>query len=253
MDDHTVTGRVLAILEVLAEAPSGQPVGLAQLTARTSIPKPTVRRIANDLVAKRLVLRNGGGYLLGPRMMTLGTHAERQLGAVELVTPFVHELHARSGSIAWAGLSEGLHIDLIDSAHGREHAAIMASSWPRQLDFPHVPSTAIGHLVAARHPQAVEEVVRRGISRLTKHTVVVPGRYAAKVRRAAETRSALEWEECRLGWWCAAVEIQFASQCLILGMTGRTSGTVPARILSDLYRLRDELAREIVSNTRRDL
>jgi hypothetical protein len=50
MDDHTVVGRAVAILDCVASAAS--PLPLAALTRKTGIPKPTVRRIASDLTER---------------------------------------------------------------------------------------------------------------------------------------------------------------------------------------------------------
>lgn len=244
VDDHTVTGRVVAILEALADVPSSSPVALAELTARTSIPKPTVRRIANDLVARRLVRREDRGYLLGPRMVSLGGAAEWQTGLAERVIPFVHDLHARTGMIAWAGRVDGTTLTMLDRVHGREHTALLATEWPVRLDAFAVPSTAVAQLIVSRDPHALDSVLTAGVPRVTRHTVVMPGRIRARLRRVSATGVAVEWEECRLGWWCAAAEVAASGQRLVLGVTGPTSGSVPTRVLADLGRICREVTRE---------
>jgi len=63
---HTVVGRALAVLEVVAEC--GTDITLAEL-ARVDrhIPKPSTLRVASNLVARRLLRRTTHGYALGSR------------------------------------------------------------------------------------------------------------------------------------------------------------------------------------------
>jgi DNA-binding IclR family transcriptional regulator len=70
MDDHTVIGRAVAILDCIASAAG--PLALAALTRRTGIPKPTVRRIANDLTKRGMLELTSDGYQPATRR-----HADR--------------------------------------------------------------------------------------------------------------------------------------------------------------------------------
>lgn len=246
VDDRTVTGRVLAILDVLAEAPSA-PVALSALTRLTGIPKPTVRRIANDLVRRGMLDRDESGYLLGPRMLTLGEAAERQLCSRDLVGPFVHDLHQRTGMIAWAARIEGTRLHMVDSVHAREHSRLMASEWPSRMDYELVPGTAAGQLIAAANPAAMEPVLRRSLPRLTPRTLVLPGRYVARVRQVAETGLATEYDECRMGWWCGAVRLGQPHGWMVVGVTGEIARSPIARTLRQLQATGDELGRELSS------
>jgi len=244
MDDHTVTGRVLAIIEALADATTA-PLSLSALTRLTGIPKQTVRRIANDLVHRGVLDRTDVGYQLGPRMLNLGGAAERQLCNPDLVGPFVHDLHQRTGLIAWAARMEGTHVHMIDSVHAREHSQLMSSEWAARLDYDALPGTAAGQLIAAVNPEAVEPVLRRGLPRLTPRTQVLPGRYVARIRQVAETGLATEYDECRMGWWCAAVRLDPPHGRVIVGLTGEIARAPITRTLRQLQTTRDELSREL--------
>lgn len=246
MDDRTVTGRVLAILEVLAEATT-TPVALGALTRLTGIPKQTVRRIANDLVSRGMLDHHEAGYSLGPRVLSLGEAAERQLCKPDLVGPFVHDLHQRTGMISWVARMEGTRLHMVDSVHAREHSRLMASEWPARMDYEVVPGTAAGQLIAAANPQAMEPVLRRTLPRLTPRTLVLPGRYVARVRQVAETGLATEYDECRMGWWCAAVRLDPPHGRVVVGVTGEISRAPITRTLRQLHAIRDELGRELSS------
>lgn len=247
MDDRTVTGRVLAILEVLADAATTPPVALSALTRLTGIPKPTVRRIANDLVRRGMLNHDEAGYLLGPRMLILGEAAERQVCGPDLVGPFVHDLHQRTGIIAWAARIEGTRMHVVDSVHAREHSRLMASEWPTRMDYEFVPGTAAGQLIAAANPDAMEPMLLRGLPRLTPRTLVLPGRYVARVRQVADTGLATEHEECRMGWWCAAVRLDPPHGRMVVGVTGEIARAPITRTLRQLRATRDELGRELSS------
>ncbi|HEX6356653.1 helix-turn-helix domain-containing protein [Actinophytocola sp.] len=94
MDDHTVTGRILAVLDAVADHDG--PISLAELTRAVAVPKPTVRRIAADLCARRMLRRcaDDGGYLLGPRVLELGMRAAAQLDLRQAATPYLQDLFA---------------------------------------------------------------------------------------------------------------------------------------------------------------
>jgi hypothetical protein len=50
VDDHTMVGRALAVIEAVAA--HGPPIALAELSSLTGNPKPTTHRIVNDLVTR---------------------------------------------------------------------------------------------------------------------------------------------------------------------------------------------------------
>jgi DNA-binding IclR family transcriptional regulator len=243
MDDHTVAGRVVAILEVAAAEAS--PAPLARLTAGTGIPKPTVRRIANRLVEHGILRRVPEGYVLGLRLAELGMMAVRQLGNAEFMAPYVHELHRRTGQIAWVGAVNGDSLVVLDAAYGQVHAKLMDPSiWTRMTPEADA-TTAAGHLMLAARPEATERVLRSGLTRLTPYTVVSPRLLQSRWRRTAETGLALEQEETCLGWWCAAVLLPGPTAPHIVGLTAETHGLSPARALPQLRRIAEGLGREL--------
>jgi DNA-binding IclR family transcriptional regulator len=73
VDDGTVLGRALAVINAVAEC--GPHVALAELSTVTGIPKPTALRIATSLVARQLLTRTARGYALGPELSRLGEKA----------------------------------------------------------------------------------------------------------------------------------------------------------------------------------
>ncbi|WUH89530.1 helix-turn-helix domain-containing protein [Streptomyces sp. NBC_00433] len=244
MDDHTVIGRVTAILEVVA-AGTG-PCSLARMAAETGIPKPTVRRIANQLVAERVLSRDPRGYLLGLRLIELGGAATAQLGTAEAAAPFVHELHERTRQIAWVAAFDGEALVVLDTAYPAEHATLMAATWrPRLALGPAV--TAAGHLLLSLRPAEVDQVLSRGLTRLTPHTVTSPRLLHGRVRRAADTGVAYEREEIQLGWWCGAALVPAPAGTYAFGLISPVRAVPMARGIAQLRRAADHLRRELAA------
>lgn len=83
MNDGTVAGRALEIINTVAR---GLQTPLAELVAKTGIPKPTVRRIAGDLVRRQILMRAQHGYAIGSAL----DHVS-QAAALQRKFPDVHE------------------------------------------------------------------------------------------------------------------------------------------------------------------
>lgn len=223
MDDHTVTGRVVAILDVVADA--GAPVTLADLTRATGIPKPTVRRIAADLVARRMLERDEYGYRLGPHMLLLGTRAAEQQGLAALATPHVHDLLARTHEIAWVGTVADRGVTLLNCAFGTNRAQLgRAFTRGFPLTHPALPATAMGRLLFAERPELTERFRGRPLPRMTRYTLATWPQLDAAIVAVRDTGLAVEQEQGALGYSCVAAPLRGADGSLIgmIGVTGRT-------------------------------
>jgi DNA-binding IclR family transcriptional regulator len=245
MDDRTVTGRVLAVLDAVAEL-DGRAT-LAALTARTGVPKPTVRRIAADLVRRGMLDRDADGYRLGPRLLVLGAAAARQQGVRESVAPYVHDLFARTGEVAWMTTFTDTRNTLLESAFGMHRAADMRRPWPSVIRSPAFLTTAAGRLVLADRPDLVEDLRSRVLPRLTPYTVTDWHRIAADVARARDTRVAVEHEQTLLGWGCVAAGVHDIDGVLVgaIGVTGRTGAFAPERLAVPIRAAAAQLSRLI--------
>lgn len=236
VDDRTVTGRVLAVLDAVA-AHDG-PMSLAELTRVVAVPKPTVRRIASDLCSRRMLQRcDDGGYLLGSRVLELGIRAESQLGLRQAATPYVQELLARTGEIAWITALSGTAITHVDSAYGANRVAdIRRRSWPMDVDSPAFQATAIGRLLLASEPELVNRPRARPLRGLTPHTTTSWHRLTDVFQAIRDTGIAFEHEECALGYSCVAIGLydQNGNLVGILGVTGHTTKLPIQRLIQPL-------------------
>ncbi|WP_162889964.1 IclR family transcriptional regulator [Streptomyces olivoreticuli] len=233
----------MEILGAVASAPV--PMSLSKLTEETGIPKPTVRRIANQLVAHGVLYHHLGGYRIGLRVTELGGMAARQLGSAELAASFVHELHRRTGQIAWIGAVSDDCLVMLDTAFARDHVRIMGTSWPPKMKLETIAATAAGQLMMALRANETGEVPRWSLTRLTPYTVTSPQRHLDRLRSAAETGEAVEWEEVRLGWWCGAALVPGPTTTHIVGLTSNVHELSAGRGLGQLRRIADGLSREL--------
>jgi DNA-binding IclR family transcriptional regulator len=219
LDDGTVVGRAVAILDVVADAAG--PVRLAELARSTGIPKPTVHRIANDLAARGMLERTPIGYRTGDRLLTQGLHAAVQHGYAEAVQPYLLDLYHRSrGEIAWFAAFIGGDLRPVSIVFGTERRDSM-----RRSRFPtlsglgtSVVFTASGRLHMAAHPDLADGVRRFGCRPLTRYSVSDPKRLAALLDEAADTGFAHEQEQARVGCHCAAA--------LVTGRHGAATGVI---------------------------
>lgn len=242
MDDRTVTGRVLAVLDAVARL-DGRAT-LAGLTASTGIPKPTVRRIAADLVTRGLLEREPDGYRLGPQLVRLGAAAAVQQGVRDAVAPYVHDLFARTGEVAWMTTFTETSITLLDSAFGSRRAEDMRHPWPATIRSPGFLTTAAGRLVLADRPTLVEDLQLRALPRRTRYTVTNWRQVSDAIERVRDTRVAVEHEQAMLGYSCIAAGVHDRRGELVgaIGVLGRTGTFVPERLSLPIRQAADRLS-----------
>ncbi|MCV7302159.1 helix-turn-helix domain-containing protein [Mycobacterium barrassiae] len=247
-DDHTVVGRAVTILDTVVE--SAAPITLAELTRRTGIPKQTVRRIANDLVARGMLDRAPDGYAPGQRLMRHGMLSAHRHGIAVTAQPYLQELHLRTrGQAAWFATVHGGELMLAGAAFGRSYMEPMAKSW-----FPNMsklgPSRvllAAGVIEVGHHPELVEGVLTDKLRPLTRHSVTDTGRLRQRLREVRDTGYAYEAEQAVLGVGCTAAAVREPSGKLVgaIGVTGRRSHPDARGLRNALLRFGETLLEEL--------
>jgi DNA-binding IclR family transcriptional regulator len=230
VDDHTVTGRVLAVLDAVAGLPGE--ATLAALARHTGIPKPTVRRIAADLVARGVLERRATGYHLGPRLLELGVRTATQNGLHRAATPHIQDLFARTGEIVWiSALTETANL-LLNAAFGPDRAADIRNPWPADIRSPGFLTTAAGRVLMTDRPELADDLRRRPLPRLTPYTPTTWRSVMADVQAIADNGVAVEAEQSRRGYSCVAAGIRGPGGRIVgvLGVVGRTDSFVAHRL-----------------------
>ncbi|WP_433467394.1 IclR family transcriptional regulator [Spirillospora sp. CA-128828] len=245
MDDRTVTGRVVAVLDAVAA--HGRPVTLAELTREVGIPKPTVRRIAADLVARRMLQRRADGrYLLGPHLLDLGTRAAVQHGLLQAATPHVQDLFARTGEIVWVCQVGDSGVSLMTTAFGVNRASDMRhASWPDDVRSAAFQASALGHVLLADRPGLLDGLRGRPPAPRTPHTTTSWPRFLAELQAVRDTAIAVEHQQSLLGFSCVATGLRRPDGSLIgcIGVTGRTGNLPTRRLTRPLLAAADDIGR----------
>jgi DNA-binding IclR family transcriptional regulator len=249
VDDRTVIGRALAIVDVVADR--GPDVTLAELAAATGLPKPTLLRIANDLVVRRVLTRNTHGYTLGPELSRLGEVALRQR-EYSIYQPVLEELHAAHGGIAW--LSAGTELASlrpVSMVCDRAFAAVARAKWPSPESTATPINTAVGHVVLAHRPDLLERVARTGMAPSTPDSPHDLKQLLAILHRARQEGVALESEQSMIGWSCAAARIpDLRGQLAVVGVTLQVGRANSRRVLRSIARALNTLTGEPASASR---
>src|SRR5436305_3321778 len=203
VDDHTVIGRALAIIEAVEQC--GPNTTLAQIATATGIPKPTALRIANGLVARKLLKGSGRGYTLGTELARLGEKAALQR-EFERYVPALEQLHATHGGVAWLTAGpELVKMQPIVQVCDSELVPVARYGWPTPGSAGMLASTAWGHLVLAQRPDVLERVASNGVAPpVSPYALRDVGQLHASVRRAQRDGFAVESERSAPGWTCVA-------------------------------------------------
>ena len=249
MDDGTVIGRATEIIFAVNEW-SG-PISLANLTRMTGIPKPTVRRIADTLVARGLLSRAESGYSAGFTLVRIGVRALQRSSVDALVRPYLDELYRRSrGGVAWYATVDQAGVTIVATAHGNIPAELLPPTWPSRMSETGegFAATVPGRLWLAAKPDRIAELPTEEIRRITPHTVVAPGLIRQLVSRAHDEEYAEEREQVRLGVQCCAVPLldRLGAIVGIVGVTAPTNGGLPSEAVR---RSRPGLERDLTSLT----
>jgi DNA-binding IclR family transcriptional regulator len=201
-DHPSVLGKAVAIL--WSFGPDEAVLSLAELTRRTGLAKPTVHRMASDLVELRLLDRADGGYRLSGGLFELGMRAATERSLLELAMPFLQDLYERTHETVHLGVAEGAEVVYVAKIGGHRQAESPSRTGGRMP----MHCTAIGKVLAAYADPDVQRTVLAGpLARRTAHTVVAPGLLRKQFDRARETGIAFEHEESRLGLQCVAAPV----------------------------------------------
>ncbi|WP_158240316.1 IclR family transcriptional regulator [Mycobacterium hubeiense] len=219
-------GRAVEILDCVVDAVA--PLPLSLLTRRTGMPKPTVRRIANDLVARGMLEQCPDGYVPGQRLICQGIQSAHRHGVAVTVQPYLQDLHLRTrGQVAWVATSNAGQLTMTGAAFGRSHVADMWKPWFPSFSSigPAMVLLASGRIEAAHNPELAEKILASRIAPMTRYSVIDKARLRALLDEARETGFAHEVEQTTLGNSCMAAAMRDSSGHLagVLGIAGPCS------------------------------
>lgn len=113
-----VIARAADILRVLKNDNEG--LSLGRIAERVSLPRSTVQRIINALLAERLVMAASaeGGLRLGPEIQALA--AAGRINVAELIHPFLTDLAKETGETVDLSIFRDDHVLFVDQVVGSQ-------------------------------------------------------------------------------------------------------------------------------------
>jgi len=119
-------------LDVLDAAADG-PISLAALAERLGLTRSTTHRLANALIDRRfLTFLPRLGYKLGPKLLDLGSIAQRQVNLVQVAQPILGDLATLTGDTVHLGVLDESRALYLEKLPGRRRVEISSRIGDRQ-------------------------------------------------------------------------------------------------------------------------
>ncbi|WP_141576594.1 IclR family transcriptional regulator [Actinomadura sp. WMMA1423] len=180
-------------------------LSLAEVVRRTDLPRSSVHRILERLVAVRWLVREGNRYRLGLRMLELGSLVLQQDRIRDAATPFMHQLAAASRNVVHLAVLDGTEIVYLEKIGASHGAGLPSRTGGRAPAY----CTAVGKaLLAYADDEAVQRVIDGGLRARTPFTVTDPVRLRRELRRVRESGAAFDREEAVRGVGCVAAAVR---------------------------------------------
>lgn len=180
---ESVTSTLQRASLVLDAFEGGQRLNLSQVVLRTGLPRSSVHRILEKLVALKWVHRQGNEYGLGVRMIELGATAVHQDPLRRAALPSLQWLHRTTGCIVHFCVLDGTDVIYLEKIGGEMAAAVPSRVGGRMPAY----SSAVGKALLASHDCAL--------------------RKAPELAAVRNTGIAYEREESLRGFGCVASPI----------------------------------------------
>lgn len=146
-----ILDRVDAILDVIATEGS---MNLTEISKASDLPRTTVHRLLEQMVARRWVLRIRNDYEIGVRPFHLGTLARQGHWYFRLARPHLETLHERTRLVVHLGYLDGTDVVWWDKVGDTRHSVVPTYVGGRHPAF----RTAAGKaLLASEGPDYLDE------------------------------------------------------------------------------------------------
>jgi DNA-binding IclR family transcriptional regulator len=200
---RSVTSRALGILDAFDSA--APRLTLSEIAQRSGTPLATAHRLLAELTDwGALVRRADGRYEIGRKLWDLGLLAPVQSELRQVAAPFLQDLHTTIRDTVHLAVRDGLHALYVERISGRESVPMVSQVGSR---LP-LHATGVGKVLLAAAPPDVVEQTLRSLTRLTRHTVVEPGRLRRELGEVRRRRYARTSEEMSPGTASLAVPVQ---------------------------------------------
>jgi len=207
---------------------------LRAIAEQTKLNKSTAYRFLAHLErAGYLVRDNAGAYLLGPRLVHLGSGSTYQYTIRKVGRPILEALWRETGETVNLAVLDGreiLYLDVIESPHNFRLVSQVGMRRPLHC-------TALGKAVLAWQSASFRDelLATTKFEKLTPHSITRSSELIAELGRIQRRGYALDDEEVELGARCVAAPVldasgQVAAGVSVSGPTIRMARTRTAQI-----------------------
>ncbi len=240
----SVLDRVTAVFDAFGDDDEG--LGVSELARRANLPKSTVSRLTADLVAQRLLERDGDRLFLGLRLFELAQTVERPRMLRRLALPVMTELRDATGYSVSLGVLDGADVIGIAMLRGESAGPPLVRIGGRLPAH----ATATGKVLLAFSPEAdLDRVIGAGLPARTTRTLCDPvdlRRHLAEIRRVGV---AVEDGECADDRVCVASAILApgGTPTAAIAVAGPASQLLPDRVASAVRSAASAVSRRVAA------
>nr|WP_028924886.1 IclR family transcriptional regulator [Pseudonocardia acaciae] len=241
----SVLARGLRLLD--AFGPADTELSLAELSARTGLPKPTAYRLLRQLLAWGGVEQTpGGGYRLGLRLFTLGQQVPRQRELRRRALPYLEDLYEATHENVHLAVYHGTDTLFLEKLTGHRSTPIVSRPGSRLPGH----CTATGKVfLALGPPERLHRTLDGGLSRLTPRTIVLAGMLRRELDRTRDRGYAVNVEESEIGVVAVAAPVLDGASRVIasISVTGGTHQIAVERLAPTICVAAKALSRELAT------
>jgi IclR family acetate operon transcriptional repressor len=200
--DRSVAGRIFSIIDCVSAATDE--ISLANLARQTGIPKPSVSRIANQLVERRILGRGPYGYRLGLQLFEFGQRVSWHRVLRDTAIPFMEDLYEATHEIVYLGVLDGAEVLFVEQIAG--HRAVF-NDGPPGIRVPAFASS-IGKAILAFAPNdVIDGALAAGLVKRAPRTITSQQMIREQLGEVRASRIAYDVEETRVGVCCVGAPI----------------------------------------------
>lgn len=211
-----VLTKVLSIFDLLDRSPDG--LQLRAIAEQTKLNKSTTYRFLAHLEKDGYLVReSSGAYLLGPRLVHLGSGSTYQSTIRRISRPILETLWHESGETVNLGVLAGrdvLYLDVLESPHDFRLVSKIGMRRPMHC-------TGLGKAILAWQPAGLRDELLSNakLQKLTPHSITRSAEMVAQLGRIRRLGYAVDNEEAELGARCVAAPVFDSSGLIVAGIS----------------------------------
>lgn len=219
-------------------------LSLAELSARSGLPKPTVYRLVGELVRWGGLERSDRGYRLSIKLFDLGQRVPRTRDLRDAALPYLEDLYEATHENIHLAVADERYTLFLEKVSGHRSTPIMSGVGGRMP----IHCTATGKVFLAYGvPDYFKRVATAGLRRHTPRTIVMPGLLRRDLARTLERGYGVNHEESEIGVAAVAAPVfdHWRRTIAAISITGNTNRVDTDRLAPAVRTAALALSREL--------